>query len=220
MKIKHTLSMALAALGMTFGAAQAATYTLDFSGDICGNGSQACGNGSLIAQSHGDVAGTVDVSHASYNVSNGSLYANALSYWSGGYSDLTGVAWSGGGGGTQYAEITFTPGAGQLVTLQGFDFGDYANRNDGSSVSIRDAVTQAVLWNGGSFDPGLTATSFNLNVSSANGLILRWGPDVYNVGIDNIRFAVTAVPEPEGIALAAAGLLVAGLAARRQRRQG
>jgi hypothetical protein len=221
MKARHVLSAALGALGMGFGVAQAATYTLDFSGDICGaSGTAACANYDRIGQSYGDVAGVVDVSHASYNVSTGVAYESFLKYWSTGYSNLQGNAWGGANQSGYYAEIVFAPAAGQVVTLLGFDFGDYQNRNYGSAVSILDASTQAVLWNGGSFNPGTSALTFSPNVSSANGLILRWGPDAYDVGIDNIQFSVTAVPEPESLALAAAGLLIAGLSARRQRRQG
>ena len=221
MKARHVLSVALSALGMGFGVAQAATYTLDFSGNICGaSGDQACGNNSIIGPSYGSLDGTLDVSYKSIVASTNQVALDALYYWEASYSDLTGVAWAGNSAGSHYVEITFAPLAGQNVTLLGFDFGDYANRNTGSSVAILDASTREVLWNGGGFDPGPTASSFSLNVSSANGLILQWGADVYNVGIDNIRYSVTAVPEPESLALAAAGLLVAGLAARRQRRQG
>ncbi len=55
-------------------------------------------------------------------------------------------------------------------------------------------------------------------VSSANGLVLRFGPDSFNTGIDNISLTVTAVPEPGTWALFAAGLaLVGGLSRRRSR---
>jgi hypothetical protein len=222
MKARHILATLLAGLSLSSGVvAQAATYTLDFSGDICGaSGDQACSNYAEIGQSYGDVAGLIDVGYVSRNVSTGSVYEPYLKYWESGYSDLESNAWGGAGASTQYAEITFAPAAGHVVTLLGFSFGDYGNRNNGSSVAILDAVTQAVLWDGGAFDPDLTALSFDLNVSSTNGLILRWGPDTYDTGIDNIKFAVTAVPEPESLALAFAGLMVAGMAARRQRRQG
>lgn len=217
MKARHTLSMALTAL--TLGTANAATYTLDFSGNICGtSGDQACSNYAEIGQNYGDVAGVVDVSHASRNVGTNTVAEPSLKFWESNYSDLEGVAW-GGNGSSQYAEVTFAPAPGQIVTLLSFAFGDYQDRTSGSSAYILDASTQAVLWESGFFNPGTTALSFSPSVSSANGLILRWGPDSYDVGIDNVQFAVTAVPEPESLALATAGLLVAGLAARRQRRQ-
>ena len=54
-------------------------------------------------------------------------------------------------------------------------------------------------------------------VSSANGLVLRFGPDSYNTGIDNISLTVTAVPEPGTWAMLAAGFGV--ISALRHRRK-
>ena len=219
MKLRHTLSMALTAMTMTFGTVHAATYTLDFSGDICGaSGDQTCSNYAEIGQNYGDVVGVVNVSHVSRNVGTDTVAEPYLKYWESNYSDLDSIAWGGNGSG-QYAEIAFAPATGQIVTLLNLSFGDYQDRTSGSSAYILDASTQAVLWDSGSFNPGTTALSFSPSVSSANGLILRWGPDSYDVGIDNIQFSVTAVPEPDSLALVGSGLLVAGLAARRLRRQ-
>lgn len=196
----------------------AVDVVLDFSGDICGTaGNQSCGNYSEIGQNYGDVAGLLDVSHRSVNVSNGSTYEPFLKYWSTGYSNLTGVAWGGGGSTGQYSEITFTAGAGQQVTLNGFQFGDYLDRSYTSSATILDAGTLQVLWSSGTFDPpGGAALGFAPAVSSSTGLILRWGPDGYDTGIDNISVSITAVPEPGTWALLLGGAAL--LAARARRR--
>lgn len=209
-----TVAAALAALASP---AFAVDVLLDFSGNICGaSGTEACGDYSQIGQSYGDLAGVLEVSHRSAQASDGSTYESFLKYWGGGYSNLSGVAWGGGGPTGQYSEFTFTPGAGQMVTLNGFDFGDYANRNYTSSASILDAQTLKVLWSSGTFDPGSTATSFAPAISSAHGLILRWGPDGYDTGIDNISLSVTAVPEPATWTLLMGGAAL--LAARSRRR--
>ena len=42
--------------------------------------------------------------------------------------------------------------------------------------------------------PGLTVTS---GISSAASIRIGFGPNAYNVGINNINFSVTPVPEPE-----------------------
>jgi PEP-CTERM motif len=215
-----------AALRVAFGlalaagssAASALDVTLDFSGNICGAaGNIACGNSAFIGQNYGDQAGLLDVSHRSLNATTLVTQENALKYWSTGYSGLVGVAW-GGPGPTVYAsEFTFTPAAGQMVTINSFDFGDDQNRNFGSSVAIYDAAG-SVLWDGGTFNPGLTPTSFSPMITSSSALVLRWGPDGYDVGIDNIALTVTAVPEPGTWALMLLGAVaVAGLARRRER---
>lgn len=214
MKRFHS-ALALAAAA-AFAPAYALDTTLDFSGSICGvAGDEACSNYSRIGQNYGDVAGLLDVSHRSIQLSDNTTYEDYLKYWSTGYSDLTGVAW-GGANATGYAsEITFAASAGQQVTIASLDFGDYADRNYGSSVQILDGVGN-VLWDGGAFNPGVTATHFTPAVSGET-LVLRWGPDGYDVGVDNIQINVSAVPEPQTYALMAAGLLAVGAIARRRR---
>ena len=57
----------------------------------------------------------------------------------------------------------------------------------------------------------------------ADGIILRWGPNGYDVGLDNIRFDVraidsgSAVPEPATWAMMIAGFGLAGAGLRRRR---
>lgn len=198
-------------------AAHAFDVTLDFSGNICGAaGNSGCGNFSEIGQSYGDQAGLLDVSYRSLETATGATYTNHLSYWSTGYSDLTDVAWGGANSTGYQSEITFTPTAGQAVTLTGFDFGDYQNRNYGSSVQVYD-LSGNLLWNGGSFNPDLTALHFSPMLTSSTGLVLRWGPDGYDVGIDNIAVSITtAVPEPHTWALMALGLAGLGVLLRRR----
>ncbi len=209
------LATAIAALAFA-APSHADTWVLDFNGNICGAaGNTACGNYSEIGQNYGDVAGLLDVSHRSAHASTLLTYEPFLKFWSTGYSNLQSIAWGGGNASAYVAEISFMPTAGNLVTLNSFDFGDYQNRSFGSSAVILDAGTQQLLWSSGSFDPGAASpASFLPNISSANGLILRWGPDSYDTGIDNISVSISPVPEPAAWLLMAGGL---ALFAARQR---
>ncbi|MET0207932.1 MAG: PEP-CTERM sorting domain-containing protein [Burkholderiaceae bacterium] len=219
---KTRTALAAIAIVAALPAAQAADVTLDFSGNICGAaGNLACANYSEIGQNYGDIADVLDVSHRSVVAATGATHESFLKFWAANYSDLDGVAWGGADQTGYYSEMTFTAGAGQQVTLNGFDFGDYADRNYGSNASIFD-LGGALLWSSGSFNPGVTSTHFAPSITSTSGLVLRWGPDGYDVGIDNIQLtvgnAVTApVPEPETYALMLAGLVAIGAYARRRR---
>ena len=214
------------ALAAALPAAMAVDTTLDFSGAICGaTGDQACSNGAQIGQSYGDIAGVLDVSHRSIVVSSNTTFEPYLKHWDSNYSNLRGVAWGGGESTSFASEMTFLAGAGQQVTLSGLSFGDYQNRNRGSSFTVSD-LAGTLLFSSGAFDPGLTASIFAPNVTSA-GLVLRWGPDGYDVGVDDIRLSVTAttvqppvtpIPEPETYALMLAGLGALGAVAKRRRR--
>lgn len=199
--------------------AVATDVLLDFSGNICGDATAAaCTNGAGIGQGYGDIAGLLDVAHRSFLAASGATVNSSLLYWSTAYSDLADVAWGGTNPDTDSAEFVFTPGAGYAVTLNSMDFGDYLNRNDGSSAVVLDLLTGQTLWSSGAFDAGTTRLSFMPGVSSASGLVLRFGPDSYNTGIDNISLTVTAVPEPGVWAMLLAGVgLVAGVARRQSR---
>jgi hypothetical protein len=219
--------ISLLGLALAAGAAPAhgAVTTLDFSGDICGTaGNGACNANMALGQSYGDSA-QIDVSYRSVNATSGVVYEGFLKYWTGGYGDLNGVVW--GGDGRTFSEIAFTPTAGFEVSLLSFDFATYQNRwNDvpikilsGDGVEIFDS-TLATDWP--------THNSLALNSDYfASGIILRWGPNGYDVGLDNIRFDVRAidngggvspVPEPATWAMMIAGFGLAGGAIRARRR--
>jgi hypothetical protein len=211
-------------LAMAAGAtsAQAAINTLDFSGNICGStGDAACSGYAAIGQSYGDTA-QVDVSYRAVNATSGALHSSSLQYWDDNYGDLHGVVW--GGDGSTFSEIAFKPTAGYEVSLLDFDFATYLNRHNDVPIKILSGDGTTTIY-----DLTLTTdwpTHNSLTVNSAyfaDGIILRWGPNGYDVGLDNIRFDVraidtgSAVPEPATWAMMIMGFGLAGAGLRRRR---
>ncbi len=215
------LGLALAAAAAP---AQGAVTTLDFSGNICGaSGNGACSASSIIGAAYGD-SPEIDVSYRSVYAATGVVDENFLRHWTVGYGDLRGIAF--GGGGTTFSEIAFTPTAGYEVSLLGFDIATWQGAHptvpvkilSGGGVTIFDSTisTNTPLHN---------ALAVN-SAYFADGIILRWGPNGYNVGVDNIRFDVraidsgggSAVPEPATWAMMIAGFGLAGGAIRTRRR--
>jgi len=217
-------------LGLVLAASLAPAHalTLDFGNGpaaptICsaaGNGQGAlvgCTDSNYISQSYGDVAGVLDVVYHAPRI----VGDRGLRWWASDYNGLFGVVWADGGDGNSQATIDLRPLAGDSVALQGFDLGAYPDASRGTMVTVRDLVTDAVLFsfngNVGTL-PANQATHFTLaGVSSANGLRIQWQDSAYNVGIDNINFSVGAVPEPGTWAMLAAGLLGLGAVARRRK---
>lgn len=200
--------------------AAAITTTLDFAGNICGvAGNQACGNGSQIGQNYGDGTG-VDVSYRSYLQSNGTTSEAYLKHWASGYGDLQNVVW-GGFDPTNYgAEIRFMPLAGYELRLLGFDAGCYLNR--ASCRSFNFAISGGHSANGTATPAANSHDSFAFNFNyTASTVILRWGPDAFDGGLDNIAFdvrriAVGGIPEPTTWALLIMGFGFVGGAMRKR----
>ncbi|NRR29809.1 PEP-CTERM sorting domain-containing protein [Oxalobacteraceae bacterium] len=217
---RSVIALSLCALS---GLAQAGVIDFNRSNIVCtaaGTGlgtTIACGNGSVLAQSYGDVAGSLDVSYASLNQPNSSLRV-----WDADYNNLRGVVYGDGNDGNSAARIDLLGLGGKGVTLSHFDLGAYSNTSRGTHLTIS-AIGGPVLY---SYDgnvgglPGNIASSFDGNWSSASGLRIEWRNSAYNVGIDNITYAVTAVPEPSAYLMLGAGLFGLGLLARRTARRG
>ena len=138
-------------------------------------------------------------------------------FWDTGYNDLTNVAY-GTYGGTLIIDFIANPG--YEVTLESFDLGNYLDFGDTTQFHVydlADLVTPLSSSTGITVDYSTTShSSFTVGLSSTVGLRLQLGPDLYNIGIDNIEFSSTAVPEPGTLALA--GLGIAALGWRRRRR--
>ena len=221
--MKSSVSLALAAASASFFLcpAQASASVLTFAGNIC-NGGGSCGAFSPIDQSYGDQAG-VDVQYR-YDSTLAADAANSLQYWPNNYNNLVDVAF--GTPGSNGASIFFAPAAGYSVTLNSFDIGAYSNRIGASSqYTIFDGLGNTLYSSGAILVglPGNIANSYLVGLTSSNGIGLKWGPESYNVGVDNIDFSVQrigagGVPEPATWAMMLLGMGAIGFAMRRQPR--
>jgi hypothetical protein len=119
-------------------------------------------------------------------------------YWSTGYSDLTDISYANSSPDT--AEITLNPDPGFQVTLESFDLGAWDNIDRSSQVTIYNLDYSEVLFSSGIITIDSTlANSFTPNLTRNDGIKIQFGPDAWNVGIDNIIFNVSSsnvVPEP------------------------
>lgn len=187
-----------------------AMTVLNFDGDICsaaidGSGAKiACINGRHINQSYGDGDG-VNLSYFDKTVS-----STSMSFWGDSYSGMSNVAY---GGVDPYIKIE---GA---VTLHSFDLGAWPNADRMTQVRVIDLANMFTVLNlEGITVLGSTPSHFEINASSTAGFLIGFGPDGFNVGIDNIAFTAGVVPEPANWALLVAGLGLLGTLTRRRLR--
>ncbi len=217
-------SLVLTSLALVASASQA--YVLDFgngpdplpicSDNLEGVGSPlACSNDLLVLQNYGDVAGVVDVSYQQPLFSDN----RSLRWWGTEYNDLYGVVWADGGDGpNSHARIELKPLDGGAVTLTHFDMGAYVRTTRGTTVNVFEIGGSTPLFTyAGDVGSGSAHKSFDLSVSSSKGLWLDWQDSAYNVGMDNVTFTVSAVPEPSTYALMLLGLAACGFVAKRRR---
>lgn len=206
-------------LAMLAGVASTPAWSniLTFDGNICGPaGGQACGNGSEISQSYGDVAGVVDVQ---YEGILGDATTDYLAFWNLSYSDLVNVAWRGNNDSSGRAEIFLKPLDGNGITLLGLDLGAWPFTSRSTQLSILTGAGDVLFATPQFVVDGTAHSSFDFNLTSADGIRIQWGPSAFNVGIDNVSFRAGVVPEPETYALMAAGLVMVGAMVRRRRVQ-
>jgi hypothetical protein len=171
-------------------------------------------SGQSIPQTYGDAA-NVDVQYVSRTgTGNSSVGAGSLQFWSTGYLGATNVAY----GNSVTGEVFFQPIGAFQVQLVNFVLAPLL-RSRTTQWAVYDASFNLLASSGGTF--GLSsATTFTPNQTSANGIRLQFGPDDFNVAIDNITFNLipTGVPEPSTI-LVAPGLLLLFIGSKSLRRR-
>ena len=185
---------------------------LTFDGNIC-NGGGPCGNNLPIDQSYGDIAGELDVIWDAGLASGGQT---EFSFFGDDYSNLTNIGYGLNG---QTAEIFLDPLPGWEVTLVGFDLGAWPQVSRISQVTVLTGGGSTLFTTGPNFVVlGVTGSAFNLGLTSGDGIRIQFGPDAFNVGIDNIEFTtaqVSAVPVPAAVWLF--GTALVGLLGFRRR---
>ncbi|MFN6977666.1 MAG: VPLPA-CTERM sorting domain-containing protein [Gemmobacter sp.] len=234
MNFNSAILPAALAAGLLASPALAVPYSLTFDGDICSSGNGPlgpCTDASGIDQSYGDVPGVVDVLYGNRNDPSviGDNVLGQLAFWGPDYGDLTNVAY---GVQSNAVAIILRPLNGLLMTLISFDLAGFLSDYE-SQVTIEDGNGNVLTSTGAITVPGVGRQTFSNpgNWSSLDEIRIIWGPDGYNVGIDNINFTVTAAlppidpndPTTPAIPLPAAGwMMIAGigaLAALRRRRK-
>ena len=197
----------VAALGLGTSANAA---TLTFEGLICDTPGNSCANFDSILQSYGDVAGQLDVQYDS-DINNPGV--SPFRYWADNYSGLFDVAFGEVG---STVEIYLQPLSGYQITLLGFDIGSWPNADASSQVtvlggdgSVISSTFAAIL--------GAAPTHFAPGSTRTDGFRIQFGPDAFDIGIDNIKFEITAVPEPSTWAMMILGFGAAGSMIRRRR---
>lgn len=218
---KYLVGSALVLLLATSGQAVAAVLTFDSA--LCEDPPIACANGLRINQAVGDVAGQLDVTYANrVAAGDAAEFATNLSgirWFGAGYGDLSGVLWGRGDNGV--AEVALRPAPGFQVTLSGFDLGAFS-ADIGTQYTVYDGNYSPLAASGplvlDAFGTsGRIRYGYDFDLTSANGLIIQWGPDSGNVALDNLEFEVTPVPAPAAVVLLGTGL--AGLVTWRSGRR-
>jgi hypothetical protein len=206
-----TTSSGAQALTIDFGSAGTPTICAF---DIAGTGALSnCGNGSYINQSFADVAGLADITYSSIPRVASST-PTSLRWWGGSYNNLYGVAFANISDADSRARIEIRAlDPNQSVTLNSFALGAYFNTTRNTNVDIYAIGGGTALYSfaGGVGNGSVSATTFTPNLTVAGGLWLEFKDSAYNVGIDNINYSVSAVPEPMSalMMLAGVGALVA-----------
>jgi hypothetical protein len=183
-----------------------------------------------IPQSYGDnVTGQGSVGTGTYSMGNawtpnvttsfqtvdntGTQTWPSTSYWDTSYGDLVDVTFAAFS--ADNARIRFDAASGSLVRINSFDMGGWSQTTQTTPrLRILDG-SGAILWNNDGatiLGTGGTHSTFSPNITGGT-LVIEFGGN-WNVGIDNINFDQTPVPEPGSVLV-----LLAGAAVFRARRR-
>lgn len=204
--------------GVVFAACALSAHcaVLTFDGDICQGPTGACEDAFGVLQTYGDQPGVLDVVYDRDILVQGLA---PLVFWSGRYSGLSNVAFGTGLGLRGTAEIFLRPSTGYAVTLHGFSLGAWPNADRASQYAVLGGDGTPLFQSGPITVLGSTPTQAAFDLTRSDGIRIQWGPDGYNVAIDNIDFSMVRVgpiPEPSTLALLALGLAAVARRARRR----
>jgi hypothetical protein len=211
MNIKHLVAALVAKTTLTCGFSEKShAVGLDFEG-------LGLNIRDVIPSSYGDIAGQLDVTYRGVSALGNNSSFGDLQFWDNNYSDLQNVAYSGIG---ITGEVGLAPAEGYQVTLRSFDLGAWRNVDRGSQVYVYNGDFSELLFSQNPANiSGTTRSTFNFNLTSDNGFRIQWGPDAFNVGIDNIKYDVSPVPEPLTILGSLAAIGVGGFLKREYNRK-
>jgi hypothetical protein len=202
--------LTLGAVAACFGIAPAhAVETIDFSNTGCTSSGVNC----LIPQSYGDT-GLVDVSYRTINTVTG-VPTSGLFAFASGYGDLHDVVYGGTNGSTFLSEITLTAKHGAKISLESFDLASFGGARN-APVTVRDL--QGNILSSLTVKTNGTHVSWTTGTDYLDGIVIRWGPDGYNVGLDNLSYTTLAAPEAGTWAMMVAGFGLLGISLRKRRR--
>ena len=207
--IKCTYLAGLAVVGTSF-SVSADVLTFD-AADACSPALTSCVDWDLIDQNYGDGAG---VDFVWGDVSLGD--APGMQFW-GEWGGTTDALFSGVDDEESIAQIDIIALSGFSVTLNGFDLTAF-DEDRTSQWTIQDLAGGTVLSSGGMIDvffPDLTSVVADL--TSSAGFRVSWGPSSYNVGLDNLSYDVSSVPEPGTLLLFGLGLAGLGAIGRKKK---
>jgi MYXO-CTERM domain-containing protein len=164
---------------------------------------------------YGDQPGVLDVDHW---VNHLGQRVDGLHWWSMGYDELQGVAWSAYNSAGTVAHIDLRVLDGQPLRLDGFRLGSWAGAEGRvETVTVTPYGGGAPVYSfTGVIGLNNLSNRFDLGLSSATGFSIAW-TNPWWTAIDDIRFQTSAVPEQGTAALLIAGLGVLALRARRRR---
>lgn len=136
-----------------------------------------------------------------------------LTFWESGYGDLEGNAYPASSG--FFGRMTFTPNAGFFVTLESFNMAAWGGSDlTPDRVRVLDSGG-GVLWDGSSTTaPASGHATLTPNVTSDAAITLEWGSN-WNLGVDDIAFSESVVPEPSAVLAISLGLAALGRKRRR-----
>ena len=196
------------------GQANAASITFDNAGSP----------GIFLGQDCCDVPG-LDLSFRGVDsVGNGATALSSLTFWRSGvagysYGDLGDVVYVGPA--APVGEIRFDVLGSNRLTLNSIDFGSGQNDARASQVNVFDLSFNLLFSSSFTVPAAGHSTVLLGGLSNTQGLILQFGPDGYEVAIDNIAYDLSpltaGVPEPASWAMLITGFGLTGAMARRRR---